>query len=127
MATPNFDLSDPTLWNLVRRQALSNNGNPLPSQSFTIDSLQLVIGIYIPNVKPTWNYAGRLSQYVPTLPSSTAINYTALTRVGKFTLTLKSYQGIELVNALPRPFVCIVEFPQWFESVELEVWQRSIS
>jgi hypothetical protein len=46
--------------------------------------------------------------------------------VGKFTLALKSYQGIELVNALPRPFVCTIEFPLWFEAIELEVWQRSI-
>jgi hypothetical protein len=125
MVTPNFDLSDPMLWNLVRRSSLSNNGGSLPSQSFTVDSLQLVVGIYIPNVRPTWNYAGRLLQYVPQLPSSTATNYTALTRVGKFPLALKSYQGLELVTALPRPFVCTIEFPRWFETVELEVWQRS--
>jgi hypothetical protein len=124
MATPNFDLSDPLLWNLVRRSSLSNNGDPLPSQSFTVDSLQLVVGIYIPNVKPTWNYAGQLLQYVPQLPSSTAIAYTALTRVGRFPLALKSYQGIELINALPRPFVCSIEFPSWFTAVELEIWQR---
>jgi hypothetical protein len=125
MAPPNFDLSDPTLWNLVLRSSLSNGGNPLPSQSFIVDSLQLVVGIYIPNVRPTWNYAGRLTQYVSQLPSSTATNYTALTRVGRFGLALKSYQGLELINALPRPFVCAIDFPNWFESVELEVWQRS--
>jgi hypothetical protein len=125
MVTPNFDLSDPTLWNLVKRSSLSNQSNPLPSQSFTVDSLQLVVGIYIPDLRPTWNYAGRLMQYVSQLPSSTATNYTALTRVGKFPLALKPYQGIELVNALPRPFVCNIEFPRWFDAVELEIWQRS--
>jgi hypothetical protein len=122
---PDFDLSDPSKWNLVRRSSLSNNGSPIASQSFTVDSLQLVVGIYIPNVKPTWNYAGRLIQYVPQLPSSTAINYTALTRVGRFPLALKSYQGIELTNALPRPFVCSIEFPPWFTAVELEIYAKT--
>ena len=120
-----FDLTDPSQWNLVVRADLSRGtGASIPDRSFTCTSQNLVIGVFIADVRPTWNYAGRLIQYVSALPSSTAVNYSALTRVGKFPLALKSYQGLVLADANPRPFVCTVQFPKWFEACQLEVWQR---
>ncbi len=124
MSIPSIDLSDPLKWNLITRATLTAGiSGGLPDRSFLVDSQELVIGISIENPRPTWNYAGRLVQYLPQLPSSTATAYTALTQLGNFGLHLKSYQAIALVDALPRPYVCTIEFPKWFDRVLLEVWQ----
>ncbi len=121
-----FDLSNPIDWNLVLKSNLSQPSALVPIQpvSFVVASNQLTIGIYVPSAKKTWFSAGRLKQYVAQLPSSTATNYTALTKVGEFLLGLKSYQGITLVDALPKPYVCIIEFPPYFKNCQLEVWQN---
>ncbi len=120
-----IDLSNPLEWNLVYRQSLTAaaSGRITPI-IFTTTHHQIVIGVKVEN-EPAWKWGGYLIEQVDALPSSTALLFPSLVRVGSYRLTCQQYQAIDLNPAIPLPFVCQVEFPVWFKTCTVEAFARN--
>jgi hypothetical protein len=120
-----IDLADPAQWNLVDRRLLTAGTNGrIPDQSFVVSHNQIFVGVKVAN-EPTWNRGGYLIQYLMALPSSTADLFAAATQVAFYRLTCRNYQVINLVDATPKPYLCLVRLPPYFKACTLELYQRN--
>jgi hypothetical protein len=120
-----IDITNPLEWNLVDRRSLvaPKNGRILP-QSFVVTHNQIFVGVKVTD-EPTWRFGGYLTQYISALPSSTAGFFTAVTQIQRYRLTCRNYQAIDLVQALPKPYICVVDLPIWFKTCDIEIFQRN--
>jgi hypothetical protein len=120
-----INITNPLEWNLVTRRTLTASPSKrISPASVVVSANQVVVGILV-NGQPTWRFGGFLTQYISALPSSTADFFTAATQVQRFRLTCRNYQAIELAEALPKPYICTIDFPPWFQDCELEIFERN--
>lgn len=118
-----FPLDGSLDWNLVSREDLiqDNLGVLLP-RLYTVSSSNIVIGTGINEGRPTWKWAGRLIQIVPSKPSTTGI-FSQGTEVSRSSLYIGRYQHFRLADYLPRPYQIRFEPARWLIDLTIEIWQ----
>ncbi len=121
-----IDIHNPLEWSLIYKQSLVsvNSLSGIAPIVFPTTHHELVIGIKVAD-KPTWKWGGYLIEQVGIVPSSTAQLFPALVQINRYRLTCQQYQAIDLDPVLPLPFLCTIEFPQYFRACEVEVFARN--
>ena len=109
-------------WNLVRRSKIERQEFlPWPPQIYTVDSPNLIIGTGIEQGRPTWVFAGRLQQIVPTKPDSGGI-FAFGVEVARYPVYIGRYQHIKLAEYSPRPYTIRFDPARWLKDITIELW-----
>jgi hypothetical protein len=117
-----FSLSGSLDWNLVRRSTIRREEfRAWPTQIYTVDSPNLIIGTGIESGRPTWKFAGNLMQFVPTKPDSLGL-FGIGVEVERYPIYLGRYQHIKLAEYSPRPYAIKFDPARWLTDLTIELW-----
>jgi hypothetical protein len=114
-------------WNLVARRSLQVQSvsqkayNPIPPQSFLLESFVLMIGVRNVEAPNRWYLGAWATMFAPMLPGSTS-EFVASVVVTQRKIRL----GVLNLVVFPKvmaPYLLEVKFPAWHEQILLEVWR----
>jgi hypothetical protein len=117
-----FALDGALDWNLTRRENLTSAElGYIPPRDYQVNSPNLIIGVGINEGRPTWEWAGKLIQYVPALPDSGAI-FPPKIEVARYPIYIGQYTHLKLAEYSPRPYDIRLKFPRWLIDATVELW-----